>query len=483
MPEAANILVVSDLHFGEELLPGCTTERRTAVELGGKAFREFLHYHTSRRLGGRPWRLVIAGDLFDFMSVVIPGTHDLPARTPDERKFGLERTAAAGVLRMRRICENHKPLLADMVRFAAAGHSIDIVVGNHDAELLMPEVCAELDRQIRDAGASDAAAARIQVVPWFVYVPGACWIEHGHVYDEGCSFEFNLAPVDPRDHKIISNIDYAAIRYFATTVPEIDPSSIETWGFAGFMQYGWDIGARSFMRLWAGYARFAAALVRARTRHQSHKSRNARRHLHRERLAQVAEAGGISVDTASQIDRLARTPMTVSWRRLGRMLMLDRFSIGIGLVLLALLLFLLLPFWWALLGFGVGTAGATALHTWLGKHMVTSQLPMRAVPMRLRKLVDAPVIVFGHTHDPRWQPLRNGGLYLNSGTWLPATRPGLRRSFTHILIQPRADQLPLVELRQWREGTSQPFDARADLGAGVTAPGHINSIADWTKVA
>ena len=165
------------------------------------------------------------------------------------------------------------------------------------------------------------------------------------------------------------------------------------------------------------------------------------------------------------------------------MLMLDRFSIGIGLVLLALLLFLLLPFWWALLGFGVGTAGATALHTWLGKHMVTSQLPMRAVPMRLRKLVDAPVIVFGHTHDPRWQPLRNGGLYLNSGTWLPATRPGLRRSFTHILIQPRADQLPLVELRQWREGTSQPFDARADLGAGVTAPGHINSIADWTKVA
>lgn len=481
MVEAANILVVSDLHFGEELLPGATTERRTAVDLGARAFREFLHYHASRRLGGRPWRLVIAGDLFDFMSVVIPPSPEMPARSADERRFGLDRTAATGVVRIRRICENHRDLLIDMVRFASAGHSIEIIVGNHDVELLHPEVCAELDRQIRNAGASDAAAARIQVVPWFIYIPGTCWIEHGHVYDEGCSFEFNLATTDPRDGHVISNVDYAAIRYMATTSPEIDPHGIEEWGFWGYMQYGWGVGVRSFMRLMAGYAHFARALVRARTRHQSHKSRDARRRQHRERLAQVAEAGGIPVDTAAAIDRLARTPMTVSWRRLGRMLMLDRFGIGIGMIVITLLLLLVLPFLWALLGVGVAAAGAVALNAWLGKHMVTSQLPMRAVPLRLRKLVDAPVIVFGHTHDPRWQPLRNGGLYINSGTWLPATRPGLRRSFTHTLIQPRAGLLPHVELRQWRDGTSQPFDASADLGAGVTMPG--GPLTDWTKVA
>ena len=100
--------------------------------------------------------------------------------------------------------------------------------------------------------------------------------------------------------------------------------------------------------------------------------------------------------------------------------------------------------------------------------MVTSQLPMRAVPQRIKGLVDAPTIVFGHTHDPRWQPLRGGGVYVNCGTWLPATRPGLRRSFTHVMIQPREGALPLTELRQWRDGASQPFDARADLGAGIT---------------
>jgi hypothetical protein len=100
--------------------------------------------------------------------------------------------------------------------------------------------------------------------------------------------------------------------------------------------------------------------------------------------------------------------------------------------------------------------------------MVTSQLPMRAVPQRLRKLVDAPVVVFGHTHDPRWQKLRSGGLYVNAGTWLPATRPGLRRSFTFVLIQPAANGPPSVELRQWREGVSQAFDAGANIGAGVS---------------
>jgi hypothetical protein len=61
MADLANILVVSDLHFGEELLPGATAERRHAVELGAAAFCEFLRYHAVRRLGGRPWRLVIAG--------------------------------------------------------------------------------------------------------------------------------------------------------------------------------------------------------------------------------------------------------------------------------------------------------------------------------------------------------------------------------------------------------------------------------------
>src|SRR5437588_11189965 len=122
--DLANILVVSDLHFGEELLPGASEDRREAVALGAQAFREFLRYHAVRRVGGRPWRLVIAGDLFDFMSVVVPASSEFRARDRDERRNGLGRGGPVGVERLRRICENHGPLLAEIVRFAAAGHSI-----------------------------------------------------------------------------------------------------------------------------------------------------------------------------------------------------------------------------------------------------------------------------------------------------------------------------------------------------------------------
>jgi UDP-2,3-diacylglucosamine pyrophosphatase LpxH len=470
----ANILVVSDLHFGEELLPGASLERRRAIELGSQAFREFLRYHTVRRRDGRPWRLVIAGDLFDFMSVVIPATRDRPAKTADERRFGLGRGIQPGVERMRLICDAHRPLLAELGRFAAAGHTVEILVGNHDVELLAPDVVGELKRQLAAAGADDRALPRITVVPWFLYVPGVCWIEHGHVYDEACSFEFNLAPMDPKDGWLIYNADYAAIRYLGSAVPELDPHGIEEWGLWGYMRYTAGLGFRSGGRLWVAYARFVKALFAARRLHRSFKRRDRRQREHRSRLVEVARAGGISPETAAAVDRMARTPLTVSSRRLGRMVMLDRFGIGLGSIVAITVLLIAVSLGWALLGAAAVVVVAVAVTRWLGKHLVTSQLPMRSVPQRLRNLVDAPVVVFGHTHDPRWQKLRSGGLYINAGTWLPATRPGLRRSFTFVLIQPAAPGAggvlgpPNVELRQWREGVSQPFDARANLGAGVT---------------
>lgn len=493
MGDAANILVVSDLHFGEELLPGASLERRQAVELGAAAFRDFLRYHAVRRSGGRPWRLVIAGDLFDFMSVVIPARPAPGERAPaDERRFGVGRTTAAGVERMRLIAELHAPLLAEMVRFAAAGHRIDIVVGNHDVELLAPEVAAELMRHLAFAnpdpkvvdptapptgGASRPARGaleRIAIVPWFVYVPGVAWIEHGHVYDEGCSFEFNLAPTDPADGVLVFNADYAAVRYLGTAVPEIDPHGIEEWSFWGFMQYSWGQGLRSFGKLWVAYARFSGALFAARRLHRSLKRRHRRQMAHRTRLARVAADGGLALDHAERIDHLARSPMTYSFRRLGRMVMLDRFGLVGGALLVAVLGLVLLPRIAAWIVVALAIAAVIGVSRWLGQHHVTSQIPMRSIPQRLRGIVDAPVVVFGHTHDPRWQVLRDQGLYVNAGTWLPATRPGLRRSFTHVLIVPRAEGRPVVELRQWRDGSSMPFDAGANLGAGGMTDPHID---------
>ena len=277
-------------------------------------------------------------------------------------------------------------------------------------------------------------------MPWFVYVPGVAWIEHGHVYDEGCSFEFNLAPIDPKDGWLVYNVDYAAMRYLGTAVPDVDPHGIEEWSFWGYMRYTMGQGAaarsggcgsRTAGSSWSlFYARAPASLVQAPRPPPPRAPRAARRRS-------PPQAASRSTPPRRSIAS-SRTPLTVSWRRLGRMLMLDRFGLGRSACSCAIVLLLIwLPLVWALLGAAAVIASAMLITRWLGQHLVTSQLPMRAVPQRLRKLVDAPVVVFGHTHDPRWQPLRGGGVYVNAGTWLPATRPGLRRSFTHVFIQPR----------------------------------------------
>ena len=57
-----------------------------------------------------------------------------------------------------------------------------------------------------------------------------------------------------------------------------------------------------------------------------------------ERLEREAKTGGITVETAEAIDRLARAPLTISWRRLGRLLVLEKWAVMGGSALIALIL-------------------------------------------------------------------------------------------------------------------------------------------------
>jgi UDP-2,3-diacylglucosamine pyrophosphatase LpxH len=481
----SNLLIVSDLHFGEDLLPGASLEKRRAVGLGATAFCDFLRHHGQRRLDGKPWRLVVAGDLFDFMSVTLAAHGELPARNGDERWAGRTRSLAAGPARMREIGEAHRAVLTAMVRFTAAGNEIDLIVGNHDLELLEDATAAELRRQLAEVAAGlaiaepAAALARLRVQPWFVYLPGVAWIEHGHVYDEACSFELNQAPFDPQSGELIANVDNAAVRYLAQAAPELDPHGTEEWGFSGYVRYAMSRGPGSFVRLLAGYARFTSALLGARRQHRSVRRRRARHELHRRRVAAIAADQRLELGAVQAIDRLARAPVTKSARRLFAMLMLDRWLSLLGGGLASLISLLVLPLPAALLV----VAAALAVFIHIGRRSaastVGSQVPMLAVPERIRRHVDAPVVVFGHTHDPRRLELADGGVYLNTGTWLPASRPGILRSFTHVLVRaPASGGAPVAEIRQWRDGRSVPFVEPV----GGLALGSLGRAAEGTPV-
>jgi hypothetical protein len=377
--------------------------------------------------------------------------------------------------------------LLAMWEFALAGHEIVIVVGNHDVELLQPEVAQCLGQMFFDLASPKtgqrteaaehrrlSALGRIRVAPWFVYEPGVVWIEHGHQYDEACSFEFGLAPWQRGiEGEFLINVDYAAVRYLATTAPELDAHGAEQWSTVGYVRY-----AASHGGVWAfvkSYVAFVASMLRARRLHRSNKDRDTRRRWHQEQVRKIADDAGVSLAVAQRIDRLSRAPLTVSLRRLLAMLALDVWGVLAASILVGVLLLIFAPWYWIVMGgAAVGFAARALLKKFAGTH-VASQLPMRRIPEQIAAVVDAPLVVFGHTHDPMRISLPSGGEYMNCGTWLPAARPGLMRSFTFVkvivdqpgtqtLSEPTNARLGSVEpedrgryILQWTDGMLQRF--------------------------
>src|SRR5262249_28224247 len=84
-----NILVISDLHLGEDLRPGVANVSylRHLVKLE-RELESFLGHYAEHRIGDRPWRLVVNGDMVDFMSIMILPDSDDPVDAED-RLYGL----------------------------------------------------------------------------------------------------------------------------------------------------------------------------------------------------------------------------------------------------------------------------------------------------------------------------------------------------------------------------------------------------------
>jgi UDP-2,3-diacylglucosamine pyrophosphatase LpxH len=481
-----NIVVLSDVHLGEDLMPGAPAETKRHVDMAEGAMVGFIRHLTRWRVDGRPWRLVINGDLADFMTVqVSPSPEHGPSRAED-RDHGLPRREQVAVAKMDALLERHRDVVAALARFLAAGNRCEFIAGNHDREIALPAVEARLRAAIRaaaPAARADAVDSRLGVHAWFYYEPGVAWIEHGHQYDETCSFEFGLAPADPVSGELVTNVDFAAVRYLGGSAPDVDRHGTDEWGFAGYLSYAWSLGLRGFLRVGRGYARFAGSLLRAARLHGSLRRQKQRRSEHEARLGELATSREIPRETLRKIDELRRPPVTASIRRLARVLMLDRLLVTIGAALVMLGAMAALSWLYALPMMAMVAAGAHFGGQAMSRgRRVDPSIPLALVPARIKRHVDVPFIVFGHSHEAVNQTLLGGGTYFNSGTWLPAIKPGLLRAFTHVVIV-HGPNGPTAALRQWRDGASREYTvdpkvaaATAQLGARVPAPAPVPAV-------
>lgn len=167
---SATIVVVSDLHMAAgERDPFHRDEE----------FAAFVDAQRRRRdAAGRPLRLIVLGDLFDF-----PATADGNGVAPDVSEGGALR-------RLERIARAHERVLEALAAFAAAGGAIDIVAGNHDADLAHPGVRTRLHELL-------GAPERLVFHPWIVHVPGVLYAEHGHQHHDLNAFATPLTPWRP----------------------------------------------------------------------------------------------------------------------------------------------------------------------------------------------------------------------------------------------------------------------------------------------
>lgn len=167
---SGTIVVVSDLHMA-------AGERDPFQR--DQEFAAFVDAQRERRdAAGCPVRLLVLGDLFDF-----------PA-TPGDNGAGPDCSEAGALRRLERIAAAHERVLQALAAFAAAARPIDVVAGNHDAELMHPGVRARLRELL---GGPETLAFH----PWFVHVPDVLYAEHGHQHHDINAFATPLTPWRP----------------------------------------------------------------------------------------------------------------------------------------------------------------------------------------------------------------------------------------------------------------------------------------------
>jgi UDP-2,3-diacylglucosamine pyrophosphatase LpxH len=109
------LLIVSDLHMAT---PGGPYPDPFPAD---SAFAAALRHFAARV--APPARLLLLGDALDFV-LAVPRTHDVG----DSDELALAKLDA--------IAEAHAAVFAALTDVVGAGHRIDVVPGNHDAELL-----------------------------------------------------------------------------------------------------------------------------------------------------------------------------------------------------------------------------------------------------------------------------------------------------------------------------------------------------------
>lgn len=465
--DGRDIVLVSDLHMSMGYNRRTGTFNRNEDFFYDAAFSRFIdHLLAQARAEARRWRLVILGDMIDFLQV------DLPEDRDDLT------SSAASVTKLNIIARGHAEVFAALARFAAAGHPIEIVIGNHDIEYIWPDVQARFHALIVEH-AGGSALAPITFHPWIFFVPGVVYAEHGQQYDAVNSFTTLMQPLLPHNPNLIElPLGSFFVLYLFNQIERIDPFADNVRPVTRYLFWALRVHPIVALSTLGYHVRFFTRVLR-KTSDLSADEQQQRRDVYRETLVRAAAPMiGLAPEVLTQIDQLAAIPaLSNRWRQLEALLLRPLVP---GLPLLAAVTAIyqalkrLRPGWRSFMTLAAGVGGLIWRErrllrpaTQSGSYLLQAAREIHAL---LQKANDAvPVYVFGHTHTAEQAPLaeddEDAPRYINTGTWTPlvphafdllSTRE--RFSFVQITRHPTTQQVE-ARLLIWNDaaGRTEPL--------------------------
>lgn len=426
----SNYILFSDVHLGADLVDHVRPWAREKLREIARVDRELvamLAWYREHRDPDRPWTLVIAGDLVDFIGIAI-APQEVPASelSDEERAHGLGGRAHHAVLKMRAVAERHRSVFAALAAFLQDGHSLVLVRGNHDLDFhWQPARDAFVDAVLAhladlDGAAVDALRARIEFHPWFYYVEGLLYVEHGHQYDAMCSYHHLLAPVSPDDPaRLCWSFGDILLRRVVRPTPGLGIEGHEHRGIVDYVRFGLSLGLGGGLRLFARYADATREALRRTRAHMGARAEALRAEHHRG-LQQLSERTRLGIEKLTALTALWPGPVTRGVLPVLRSMFMDRMLLALALCVAVLLSLLAFPqvVWLPLAGlFAAATAGFWLWSERTRRRDLDASVHMHLAAAHIAKLLPSRYVVMGHTHAPLTRAAGESVTYVNLGHW------------------------------------------------------------------
>jgi UDP-2,3-diacylglucosamine pyrophosphatase LpxH len=481
MKDERRLLVLSDVHLGSDIGDSPTAPPPARSENVDEDLSALLWHYCEATTDNAKWELVINGDFIDFIGISLE-TSRLSVSTEvtaEERAHGLGTTEDHACIKLARVAERHHNVFTSLAAFVAAGNQLIIVPGNHDREFHWGRVQEDLRAHLFRASAEALERqvqffGRIRFSPWFFWVEGIAYIEHGHQYDSFCATEHVIVPVSPVDQRRLSpGFSDVLLRFVVHRTAGIRHCDHDTMGLVDYLAFAAKLGFRGGVDLFRRYVNAIRELFRLRSVALSDAAK-ALRVEHDRRITQFADAMRIDLGRLRALVALQARPVTSSVRGIMASLLVDELAVAL-LALAALTVCGLVGFRSHAVRLGAWTV---VLGAWFTTHRYLSNTrhvdPQHALAARagaLAQLFPAAFVVMGHTHVPVRSDVDNGrATYVNTGSWaedasaLPNAPVTHRAARTHLVIRV-LETGPEAELLTWSPTGPAPFSAASDRSA------------------